>query len=209
MKIDFKELRTALLKIPDVQSANIVGDKVPSEIHIVSNLKRSPKQIVRDVQSLMAAAFDLKIDHRIVSVVQLEGSQGLMNGSMARPRIERVGLGSQGNSEWVEVTMRWPDEGTTTGTGVAGRSREARARGATSAVLECLDKRLSVMEATIEIDHILIQQIGSNDWVLVQAVHYQRGEVTPVLGSALVHDDVATAAARALLNGINRKLTQP
>jgi hypothetical protein len=205
--IDFKELQSALLKIPDVQSAKIVGDKVPTEIHIVSSLKRNPKQIVRDVQSLTSAGFNLKIDHRIVSVVQLQEGPATTRESRARPRVERVGLGSQGKSEWVEVTLAWPEGITTGGSGASGRSREARARGATTAVLECLDKRLSSMEATVEIDHILIQQIGSTDWVLVQAIFYQRGEVTPVLGSAHIHDDVATAAARALLNGINRKLT--
>jgi hypothetical protein len=206
-QIDFKDLRTALMKIPDVQSANIVGDKVPTEIHIVSDLRRSPKQIVRDVQSLTAAAFNLKIDHRIVSIVQLEERRKSAT-SLRRPGVEHVGLGSKGKAEWVEVRLRWPDGSMTEGTGASGGSREARARGATSAVLECLDKRIISIEANVEIDHILIQQIGSADWVLVQAVFYQRGEVTSMLGSARIHDDVATAAAKALLNGINRKLAQ-
>lgn len=200
-------LRSALLKIPGVENANIVGASTPSEIHIVSRGKRTPKQIVRDVQSLAAAAFNLKIDHRIVSIVQLEETaSSSAPRSSRRPRIERVAMGNEGQNEWVEVSVRWPNDDSTQGSGASGRSREGRARGATTALLECLDKVLSADQATVEIDHILIQQVGAADWVLVHAVYYQQGESLPVLGSAMIHDDVATAAARALLDAVNRKL---
>lgn len=198
------ELRTAVLKIPGVESANIVGAPTPTEIHIVSRGQRTPKQIVRDVQSLAAASFDLKIDHRIVSIVQLEGDPA--SSAASRPRIERVAIGNEGQSEWVEVTLRWPDNESTTGTGSSGRTREGRARGAITAVLECLDKALSAVSAAVEIDHILIQRVGGSDWVLVHAAYYQGTDSIALLGSAAIHDDVATAAARALLNAVNRKL---
>lgn len=203
-RVDLAELRSALLKIPGVENANIVGAPDPTEIHIVSAGKRTPKQIVRDVQSLAAASFDLKIDHRIVSIVQLEKESAPRSG--ARPRIERVAMGTEEQSEWVEVTLRWPNNESTQGSGVSGRSREGRARGATTAMLECLDKALGAISATVEIDHILIQKIGAADWVLVHAVFYQGSDSLPLLGSALIHDDVATAAARALLDAVNRKL---
>lgn len=204
------ELHAALLKIPDVESADIVGAPTPTEIHIVSQGKRTPKQIVRDVQSLAAAAFKMQIDHRIVSVVKLEDDDRSKPARTApRPRIERVALGNEGQNEWVEVAVRWPNDSSTQGSGSAGRSREGRARGATTAVLECLDKALSADGATVEIDHILIQSIGGADWVLVHAMYYQRSETLPLLGSAMIHDDVATAAARALLDAVNRKLPVP
>lgn len=204
-RADLADLRSALLKIPGVENANIVGAPDPTEIHIVSGGKRTPKQIVRDVQSLAAASFDLKIDHRIVSIVQLEEEpKGSANG--ARPRIERVALGTENQNEWVEVTLRWPNNESTQGSGASGRSREGRARGATTATIECLDKALGAVSATVEIDHILIQRVGAADWVLVHAVFYQGADSLPLLGSALIHDDVATAAARALLDALNRKL---
>lgn len=199
------EFRTAVLKIPGVEGANIAGAPHPTEIHIVSRGKRTPKQIVRDVQSLAAASFGLKIDHRIVSVVQLEGEVTNRRAN-ARPRIEKVTVGNEHQNEWIEVTLRWPDNGSTQGTGSSGRTREGRARGATTAVLECLDKALSVVSATVEIDHILIQRVGEADWVLVHAMYYEGKDSLALLGSAMVHDDVATAAARALLDAVNRKL---
>ena len=206
---DLAQLERALHKITGVRGASVAGDGEPSEIHIVAASDRNPKQIVRDVQSLALAGFGIKIDRRIVSIVRLEETDPASPSSAPgkqRPRVERVALGNQGDAEWVEVSLRWPDGSSTSGTGSSGRSREARARGATTAMLECLDKALAERKATIEVDATAIHRIGGFDWLLVQATFYEAGGATPLLGSAHVQDDVATAAARALLNAVNRKL---
>ena len=206
---DLVDLELALHKITGVRGASVAGQGEPSEIHIVAASDRNPKQIVRDVQSLALAGFGIKIDRRIVSIVRLEGDgtpSAPTESNRQRPRIQRVALGNQGDSEWVEVSLRWPDGVITDGTGSSGRSREARARGATTAVVECLDKALAARKATVEVDATAIHRLGGHDWILVQATFYEGGGATPLLGSALVHDDVATAAARGLLNAVNRKL---
>ena len=68
------DFEAALRQIQGVRAASVVtnGTADPTEIHILAMTGRTPKQIVRDVQSLAIAQFDLEIDHRIVSVVQLE-----------------------------------------------------------------------------------------------------------------------------------------
>lgn len=68
------DLEAALRQIQGIRAASVVtnGKSEPTEIHILAMSGKAPKQIVRDVQSLAMAQFDLDIDHRIVSVVQLE-----------------------------------------------------------------------------------------------------------------------------------------
>ena len=254
------KLEQDLLRVPGVRSARVVGGDVPSEIHIVTTSKRSPKQVVRDVQSLAAAGFGIPIDHRIVSVVQLddpptappesktsaapepttssgapgEGPAGnggaakapaadlqvdedptsrvddrpISNGSsdVHRLVLDRVVLASKGDAGWVKVGLRWPNGQSTEGAGVAGATRDARARGATVALLDALSPVLEEMGAKVDIDHLLIHPVGSHDSVLVRAVFYERGSTTPLVGSALVVDDVATAAVRATLQALNRQL---
>lgn len=202
-----RKFEEALLKIPQVRKAQVTGsgDRGLREIHVVTTAARSPKQTVRDVQSLVAAAFGVRIDHRIVSVVQLDEDPA-PDRSAARVVIERVGMGTRAGAEWVEVELRWRNGETTQGTGAAGRSRESRARGAATAALECLDKALGERQATVELENIVIHKMGPADWVLVHCAFYEKGGATPLMGSALVHDDLATAAARALLNALNRKL---
>jgi len=41
------------------------------EIHVLASTERSPKQIVRDIQSALFAVYGLEVDHRIISVAQL------------------------------------------------------------------------------------------------------------------------------------------
>jgi hypothetical protein len=218
------QLERDLLRVPGVKSVRVVGDSRPSEIHVVATSKRSPKQVVRDVQSLAAAGFGMPIDHRIVSVVQLEENAPPpppppatvdLRPADARPEappaeqrlvLERVVLASKGDSGWVKVSLRWPDGKTTEGAGAAGASREARARGAAQALLQALQPALSSAGAKLDVDQVLLQRLGTNDTVLARVVLYGGGTATPLVGSALVHDDVATAAVRAILQSINRKL---
>ena len=69
----WSRLEADLVKVPGVRSARVIGaNGAPTEIHIVSTSSRAPKQVVRDVQSLATAGFGIQIDHRIVSIVQLD-----------------------------------------------------------------------------------------------------------------------------------------
>src|SRR5687767_10042236 len=76
--VDIPAMERDLSRIPAVSSARIViqGDEV-HEVHIVCGTGRSPKLIGRDVQSLLAARWGVDIDHRKVSVVQLEDGEEL------------------------------------------------------------------------------------------------------------------------------------
>ena len=204
----------------------MIGDDHPSEIHIVTTRDRPPKQVVRDVQSLATAGFGLSIDHRIVSVVQLdqdslEAPAGPSAGEevappprpepeadqVQRPLVERVVLANEGEGGSVTVALRWPDGRVTEGSAPAGATRETRASSAAAAVVEALRSVLAALQATVDVQHVSLQRIGSCDSVLVRAMFYDKGSTTPVVGSALVYDDVATAAVRALLHALNRKLS--
>jgi hypothetical protein len=215
----WSRLEADLRKVPGVRSARVIGTNgSPTEIHIVSTSSRAPKQVVRDVQSLATAGFGIQIDHRIVSIVQLDeplepdpppvpdAHAASDNGRGQRPVLERVVLASRGESGWVKVALKWPDGETTEGASAAGASREARARGATAALMQAMAPVLESHKAAVDVDQVVVQRIGSNDSVVVRAIYYENGTSVPVIGSALVHDDVATASVRAMLQALNRKL---
>lgn len=225
------KLEEDLKRVNGIRQARVVGVETPSEIHIVASPGRSAKQLVRDVQSLASAGFGLEIDHRIVSIVQLgdgEVDPGLLNGAgepavagreaaatlslgpsegaSARPQLETVVLTSKGDTGWVKVTLKWPSGRTTEGAGPATATRESRARGAANALQQALEPVLNERGAHLDIHQILLQSVGANDSVLVQGYFSERGAPTPIVGSAIVTDDVATAAVHALLQAINRKI---
>ena len=203
-----RALEGALKRVTGVQSVRVVGEDAPREIHIVAVGRKPSRQFVRDVEALAMAELGLDIDHRIVSIVQIEDPEDRPRlGEAGRPSIERVSIGTRSNSEWVEVTLKWPQGNRTSGTGAAGPSREARARGAAAAVVECLDPTLSERKATLEIDHVTLHAMSSSaEWVLVHTTVYDEAGSTPLLGSARIVDDIATASVRAMLNAVSRKL---
>src|SRR5688500_16405907 len=136
------QLEQALTRVPGVERARVIGQDSPTEIHVGAAGRKPSRQCGRDIESVSAGELGVDMGRRLVSIVQVERAP---KKQMGRPSIERVGLGRRNNNEWVEVTLVWPSGETTSGTGAAGTSREARARGAANAVLECLDARLSEM----------------------------------------------------------------
>ena len=213
---NFSQLEDELRRVPGIKNARVAGDEAPTEIHIIASPQRSPKQLVRDVQSLASAGFGIPIDHRIVSVVQLEDEEPntssqpeppaplMLTGD--RPVLERVALLTKAGKAWVNVVLRWADGGTTQAVSTAETTREARARAAVTTALRALDPALKQRRATVVVNNVVLQIIGGNEIVLVQGTYTVDGVPTQVTGSAIVYDDVSTAAVHATLHAVNRKL---
>lgn len=211
-------LEQDLLRIMGVTSVRVVGEESPREVHVVASSSRPPKQVVRDVQSLAAARFGLSIDHRIVSVVQMDeedeaadaaaptNEPEVDSGEDRRPALDRIVSATRGDSGWVRVGLRWPDGEVTEGAGAAGATRDSRARGSVNAVQQALEPLLASRNVSLDLEHLLISRMGSNDSVIVKVGWHEGGNATILVGSALVEDDIATATVRALLQAVNRKL---
>lgn len=90
-----EDIRTLLCQLPGVNAAGVKFaddermDEI-EEIHILADTSRSPKQVVRDVQSALFAAFGMQIDHRIVSVAQMNID---LPGDGHAPRVRYKGMG--------------------------------------------------------------------------------------------------------------------
>jgi hypothetical protein len=206
-----------LSKINGVRNVKVVGGGRPSEIHVIAGSTRSPKQIVRDVQSLAVAGFGVSIDHRIVSVVQIDeesdspvlSSDGVRVPSPGRPLLESVRSNVEGDKRSIQVILRWPEDVRTEGWAKSGTSRELQARAAMEATIEALVPGLRGRSIRIEVEHAILQALGRDEAVVVRATVYEGDEVTPVTGAVLVEDEVAPAGVKALLHAINRKLHPP
>ena len=72
-----EEYQQLLNKIPGILSSRIITDDSQdiTEVHILSSISRGPKQIVRDVQSALLAKYNLAVDHKIISVAQVEDKE--------------------------------------------------------------------------------------------------------------------------------------
>lgn len=202
--MDRPELEEGLKRITGVTGVRVVGEDHPTEIHIVASHDRSPKQLVRDVQSLAAAGFGLEIDHRIVSVVQVEDPVGAKR--PPRVLIERIEVSKGIGADWVKVVLRHPSGEVTEGSCAGGESRVARGKAAVIAALRALEPVLAPRKATVDLESLSISRIDVHDTVSVRASFYEAGIGLSLIGTAAVDDDIASASIKALLQAINRKI---
>lgn len=205
------DLEHALTQIQGVRAASVVTgpDARPTEIHVLAGGGKPAKQLVRDVQSLAMAKYDLDIDHRIVSVVQLDADDlavvSAEPGSADAPRPVMTTVQVRTTSGETEVTVavtmaEHTFEGTARGTGTASARPRLVARATLEAVRELLGN-------PAEVEHAAIAAVGSHRVaVCVVAVVIPRVGEQLLTGSALVRDDEADAVARCVLDALNRRL---
>lgn len=209
------DLEEDLRRVPGVTAVSVVTgpDATPVEIHVLAETGRSAKQIVRDVQSLALARHDLAIDHRIVSVVQLDAGEavaavvGEATDSAApapRPAIASIMVRSAGHE--AEAVVVLAAAGATfegAATGPSGPSHRARlvARATLAALADLLGQ-------TVEVESADLLEAGPRAIaVTVLTVVAPRQGEQVVSGSAVVRGDEADAVARSVLDALNRRLT--
>jgi hypothetical protein len=212
------DLEDALRSLPGVQAVSIVttGDAMPTEVHVLASPGKPAKQIVRDVQSLAMASFDLDIDHRIVSVVQIGDAQVAdqaiapddpelgEDAQAGRPGIASVSMLTAQHEATASVSIGVGDdryEGTARGSSaLSGRSRLVAV-----ATINALDELLGL---PCEVESAQIVSAGTHDAALVVlSLTVPRVGQQVLTGSAAVRADPTDAIARAVLAALNRQLT--
>lgn len=217
------ELEDSLRHIPGVKAASVVTgpDAVPTEVHVLAAPGKAAKQVVRDVQSLALARFDIDIDHRIVSVVQMgddevqtvdltalsdsgEPSAQEAVDPVVRPSIAAITVRSGNGETDASVTLAISDslfEGHSRGP--AGQSHRARLIAAAT-----LDAVTELLGQPCEVESAAIVATGSREIALsVLTVMVPRTGEQVFTGAAVVRGDEADAVVRSVLAALNRQLT--
>lgn len=212
-----------LARIPSVMSARVVvEDDALHEIHIVCGTGRSPKLIGRDVQSLLAARWGVDIDHRKVSVVQLEEGDPVVV-SDAEPRAEApveppgttVGPAPQVLRVAVVVTADAAEATVTLA--VRGREATGEARGIPSwaaqrrlAASAALDAIASVEGGAYELGDVNVVGSGPDSIVVCAVSAWRDGWERTFAGAASVGTGgELRAAAESVLRAVPLGWSQP
>jgi hypothetical protein len=221
------ELEDALRQVPGIRAASVVTgpDAVPTEIHIVASRSKGAKQVVRDVQSLAMAGYDIDIDHRIVSVVQFDDDiDGLQHEDddlhtiirlpdaspaitqpdiLPRPVIAAITIRTAGAEADASVVVRTGDatyDGRSIGPSTMSHRHTLIARATLDAISELLG-------LPAEVEFVTVSTMGTRRMAacVIQVAVPGIGELV-LTGSALVRSDEADAVARAVLDALNRRL---
>ncbi len=207
------ELERELCRLPEVSAARVVTDDIgrATEVHILANGAKQPKQVVRDVQSVALASFGIELDRRIVSVVQLNGDGAHALEPPAPIELHRavvvdVTSETTGLRSLVRVTLaRGEDEAVGFAEGSVALS--ARNRLIAAATIDGL-RQLQKAAECLDVESAQIERVGVHDVAIVTIVFVMPPTEHMVSGSAIVREhEEPEAIVRAVLDATNRRLT--
>jgi hypothetical protein len=210
------EFEAALRAVPGIREASVrTGpDAHPIEVHVVAGGLKPAKQVVRDVQSVAMAQFDLDIDHRIVSVVQIPDDavdvgdssdvhEDSVDEALPRPALMSIGTTRSETETIVDVQLA-----------IAGAVFSGRADGPTgslhrpriiaSATLAALTELLGI---PAQVESAQVIEVANREVALTTLIlTIPRLGDQVLCGSALVRGDEEDAVARSVLAAVNRRL---
>ncbi|TJX67814.1 hypothetical protein E8P77_03790 [Soehngenia saccharolytica] len=204
--MDHKVIEENLQQIDSVISSKIIigeGSRI-EEIHIVSNGTRNPKQIARDVESVLLANFDYRIDHRKISVAQLDD----IDIRKIKPRLKLNGISKEtsGNKANVKVSILKADEEfVALKTGI--NSNRNIERMLAEATVMAVEDSIGINDLFI-VEDIRSIMIASVQVVVVLVSSLINGQEIILSGSSVVKNDYYLSVAKATLDSINRFLTK-
>ena len=196
-------IEEAVAGLEGIEAVRLVpGQRRPiDELHVIVTPDRDPKQTVRDIHSLLRAGFDLEVDRRVISVVQLPGDAGKrLRDGIPRLVLDTVQIEVRGGETSVTVLLH---DGEDLIRGCAGPiGNDGPALATAEATLDALVERLE--GARLRLLGADIVTVGS-EHVAVAAVAATVGRHNEQLtGSAVVRNSEPDAVARAVLDATNR-----
>jgi hypothetical protein len=196
-------LEAELAALSEVRAARVVtapGGRI-TEVHIVSEGAKSPKQVVRDVQTLAQARFGIQIDHRIVSVVRFPDEPS--KAPTQRFVLTSLSWSTEGTKATCRVRIDIGDE-SVLGESSGPASSVGRARLTAEATTNALSQ-IAKDPPVADVGDVRVVDIGAQRVaVAVVVLLVAAGEEVIVTGSAPVHSDESDAIARAILDAVAR-----
>jgi hypothetical protein len=193
-----------IMQVRGVNSARVVfeGDNI-TEIHVLADATRSPKQVVRDVESAVAVKFGIALDHRLISVVQLGEDEPLIN-PVQRMQLKGISYAVKDRSLEVNATIAI-DSSNYTAAAAALNIKKNRLKLVAEATLAAIETYLGKGPKFVVND---VQKIifGGQEVILFSASLNQHSYEETLLGTALVKGDELESVARATLDAVNRRL---
>ncbi len=208
-RIEQAEIWKELLhRLPGVVSAEFVFDDKDSvkELHILSTQKRSPKQIVRDVESAMIAKFGVEIDHRIISIAQISDDV-LKDRLPVEKRLICSGMDVSIRSNNAEICVELTyGEAVFRGKVQAGPKGAARRRATAEATAAAINQ-YGNGEFCARISDVKVMEIAEQSAVVVAVSFQSRGREELLLGSCFQWEEDGLPVVRATLDALNRKIS--
>jgi hypothetical protein len=171
-------------------------------IHVTARAGRSPKQIARDVEAVMAAEEGVVVDHRKISIAQFREGELPAPEALGRVALGGVSLhhGPQGTEAEVTLTSSSVQA---TGRAAGPSTRFEVRRVVAQATLDAVGK-LADGAPPFSLGEVEERELGSRRVVLVCVNRSQGRSETHLIGCCEIGYDPTQAVIFAVLDALNR-----
>lgn len=204
------EIEEALSQVSEIRAARVVASPggVIEEIHVLALPSKAPKQLVRDIESTLMAAFGIAIDHKKISIAQLghENVQQVAESTKPYARAQIKSINAEVVGVYVNIAVSLELEGELfvgKATGPASRTGRERlvAEATLDGIAQYLQGAFTFALEDVEIIRLGRESVAVSCVVLVTSLGEQA-----FAGSALVRQNDNDSIVRATLDAINRRL---
>lgn len=174
----------------------------PVEIHALADKSRNAKQIVRDIQSAVVAMFDLEIDHRIISIAQLNCEKLVQKDFCIK--LKGIEVISKGLELDVKVELAYRDEsfcGEQGGINTAGGIKRTLAWATLKAVSDYIN-----VKACFVVEDVKNIIIAGTKVVFVAVTYVDENGEQLLIGSEVDSGNMNETVVKATLDAVNRRL---
>lgn len=204
--LSVQECESIINQIKSVISGKVVLDRegLIEEIHVLSSPDRSPKQVVRDVESALMAKFGVLVDHKKISVAQMREQEEINIGGEVRPEVASVAVLLKGRNMEASVELLIGEQsyrGVATGPNTSTNQMRLVAQATVNSLESYLDGTCS----------IVTEDVKSFTLAGLPAVAVSVSLVTNIgeellIGAVIIKNDEKVAAVKATLAAINRRM---
>jgi len=175
------------------------------EIHVLGDAERAPKQVVRDIESMLATQLGIRIDHKRVSVAQMRKSgKPAPVRVTTRLKFRGVDLTVTGVAAEAQVEIE-RDEVVSTGTASGPSSTQNQMRLVTDAALRATEKFLPP-DHSVVLEELKVIPLGQEEIIVVILSLLKPREEIRLIGSAIMGSDVKRSVIFATLKALNRHI---
>lgn len=196
------EMQKLVEKLDGIIAAKFVADENGglSEIHILADKGKNPKQLSRDIQSALCAATGLNIEHKIISIAQIGDDM-----TKTEERLVASGLDmSYKNNEFSATVALSAGEKSYTGTAKNVPGSVSRYTTIANACMEAVHQYLGT--SVFYVCDVQKIRISSYNAISIAVSYHQRNDEKMLSGTAFVTDDEYFSTVRAALDAVNRIL---
>lgn len=199
-----EELEATLKEIRGISAVRVVLEAGGiAAVHILAEPDRNPKQVVRDVESALQAKYGIAVDHKKISVAQMEDNNHIP--VSGRPCLVSIGFSTAGNTARAQVELEFARDlyqGEAQGPGTSYNKLRLVAIAALKALEDIVRQR-----CVFFLEDVVITRAGRWDTALVVVSAMLQSQEERLVGAVLVEGDQLEAVVKAVLSAVNRRLS--